>query len=44
MERRALGLSEEGYDRWIRFSVANVGDEQIVEVCERLGEYKARFE
>lgn len=44
MQKRALGLSEEGWDRWVRFSVANVGDEQIVRVCERLRECDAYFE
>ncbi|KAH0833428.1 pyridoxal phosphate-dependent transferase [Lanmaoa asiatica] len=39
-----LGLSEEGWDRWVRFSVANVGDEQIVQVCERLRECNTHFE
>lgn len=43
-ERRALGLSEEGWDRWVRFSVANVGDEQIVQACERLKECGTHFE
>ena len=43
-QRRALGLSEEGWDRWLRFSVANIGDEQIVNVCERLKECKPHFE
>ena len=43
-QRRELGLSEEGWDRWIRFSVANVDDEQIVKVCERLRECKTHFE
>lgn len=44
MQRRAMGLSEEGWDRWLRFSVANVDDEQIVKVCERLRECNTHFE
>ncbi len=36
---RALG--EMG--RWIRFSVANVDDEKIKRVCERLGECETAF-
>lgn len=43
-ERQALGLSEDGWDRWLRFSIANVNDEQIVKVCERLSGCKAHFE
>ena len=45
VQKRELGLSsaEEGWDRWVRFSVANVGDEQIVKVCERLRECEAHF-
>ena len=43
-QRRAAGLSEEGWDRWLRFSVANIGDEQIVQVCERLKECGTHFE
>ncbi|KAF9234170.1 pyridoxal phosphate-dependent transferase [Melanogaster broomeanus] len=43
LSRQALGLSEDGWDRWIRFSVANVDDEKILEVCERLKECKAHF-
>jgi aspartate/methionine/tyrosine aminotransferase len=37
----AEGLAA-GWDanRWVRFSVANVTDEQIVEVCQRLAEWK----
>ncbi|KAG8212873.1 pyridoxal phosphate-dependent transferase [Butyriboletus roseoflavus] len=44
MERQALDLSEEGWDRWVRFSIANVNDEQIVNVCERLRGCKRSFE
>ena len=43
-QRQALGLSEEGWDRWVRFSVANVGDDQIVKVCERLKECGTHLE
>ncbi|KIJ59636.1 hypothetical protein HYDPIDRAFT_118257 [Hydnomerulius pinastri MD-312] len=42
-QRRALGLAEEGWDRWIRFSVANVDDEKVMRVCERLRECGALF-
>lgn len=42
-QRKTLGLSEEGWDRWIRFSVANIDDEQIVKVCERLKDCKTHF-
>lgn len=31
-------------DRWIRFSVANVDDETIKRVCERLRECESRFD
>ncbi|KIJ13042.1 hypothetical protein PAXINDRAFT_177056 [Paxillus involutus ATCC 200175] len=43
IQRRALGLSEDGWDRWIRFSVANVDDVKVLEVCERLKECQAHF-
>ncbi|KAF8442109.1 PLP-dependent transferase [Boletus edulis BED1] len=42
-DKQVLGLSEEGWDRWLRFSVANVGDEEIIKVCERLKEWKVHF-
>jgi aspartate/methionine/tyrosine aminotransferase len=31
-------------DRWIRFSVANVDDEKVLKVCERLAETENTFE
>lgn len=40
---KGLGSAEEGWDNWVRFSVANIGDEQIVRVCERLKECEAHF-
>ncbi|KAF9222808.1 PLP-dependent transferase [Gyrodon lividus] len=43
LQRRAFGLSEDGWDRWIRFSVANVDDEKVLEVCDRLRECQAHF-
>ncbi|KAG9313938.1 PLP-dependent transferase [Chiua virens] len=42
MERAGNG-SEEGWDTWVRFSVANVSDEQVVRVCERLKECDSLF-
>ena len=35
--------SDEGVDRWIRFSVANVDDDKVEKVCERLAECEASF-
>ncbi|EIW74554.1 PLP-dependent transferase [Coniophora puteana RWD-64-598 SS2] len=32
------------WDRWIRFSVANVEDAQVRDACARLGEAEGRFE
>ena len=32
-----------GVDRWIRFSVANVDDDKVIKVCERLAECEASF-
>lgn len=34
---------DEGVDRWIRFSVANVDDDKVKKVCERLAECEASF-
>ncbi|KAG7086076.1 hypothetical protein E1B28_003593 [Marasmius oreades] len=31
-------------DRWIRFSVANVGDEDVIQVCERIRESEEAFD
>ncbi|KAF8167165.1 pyridoxal phosphate-dependent transferase [Crassisporium funariophilum] len=41
VERNGEPLLEE--DRWIRFSVANVDDEKVKRVCERLGECEEVF-
>ena len=35
--------TDEGVDRWIRFSVANVDDDKVKKVCERLAECEALF-
>lgn len=46
-ERTASGGNDEegdeGVDRWIRFSVANVDDDKVKKVCERLKECEASF-
>ena len=36
-------IINEGVDRWIRFSVANVDDDKVKKVCERLAECEASF-
>jgi aspartate/methionine/tyrosine aminotransferase len=36
-------VNDEGVDRWIRFSVANVDDDNVKKVCERLAECEASF-
>jgi aspartate/methionine/tyrosine aminotransferase len=40
---RASSVNDEGVDRWIRFSVANVDDDKVKKVCERLAECEASF-
>lgn len=40
---RTGGGNNEGVDRWIRFSVANVDDDKVKKVCERLAECEASF-
>ena len=42
-ERTAGIVNDEGVDRWIRFSVANVDDDKVKKVCERLAECEASF-
>ncbi|KIP06872.1 hypothetical protein PHLGIDRAFT_106532 [Phlebiopsis gigantea 11061_1 CR5-6] len=37
------GNAEGGMGRWIRFSVANVNDEKVKRVCERLQESESKF-
>ena len=37
------GGNDEDVDRWIRFSVANVDDDKVKKVCERLKECEASF-
>ena len=37
------GKAEGEMSRWIRFSVANVDDEKVQKVCERLGECETAF-
>lgn len=37
------GKAEGGMGRWIRFSVANVNDEKVKRVCERLKECETAF-
>ena len=39
----ASGGNNEGVDRWIRFSVANVDDDKVKKVCERLAECEVSF-
>ena len=39
-ERRT---GDESADRWIRFSVANVDDDKVKKVCERLAECEPLF-
>ena len=36
-------LKDEEDRRWMRFSVANVNDETIIQVCRRLSEIERRF-
>ncbi|KAG5644095.1 hypothetical protein DXG03_009114 [Asterophora parasitica] len=36
--------AESDKTRWIRFSVANVDDEKVVQICERLGEAESLFQ
>ena len=38
------GRAEGDMGRWIRFSVANVNDEKVRRVCERLAECEVAFE
>lgn len=40
----AFFREEAGEDHWIRFSVANVDDEKVRSVCERLSEAENVFE
>jgi hypothetical protein len=40
---RTMSDGEDDDNRWIRFSVANVDDEKVRKVCERLEESEARF-
>ncbi|GJE91608.1 PLP-dependent transferase [Phanerochaete sordida] len=37
------GRAEGGMEKWVRFSVANVDDEKVVHVCERLKESETAF-
>lgn len=36
-------LQDDGRRRWVRFSVANIDDEIITQVCRRLSEMEQRF-
>lgn len=38
-----VGGKEHIEDRWIRFSVANVDDDKVTHVCERLKESETAF-
>lgn len=42
-EKGTGNVNDEGVDRWIRFSVANVDDDKVKKVCERLAECEASF-
>ena len=39
-----FGITENEDDRWVRFSVANVDDEKVKRVCERLKESEEAFD